>query len=250
MPVASGAMVVLRPHRRGPAVRARSAARRSPAPTCDAADPERRTPRRRASRSLARRQRRGRGPRVLLPRGADGQRRPPAARVCRRHRGRRALRPAVKDLAPARCSTRRSTGIGYGVRLLAATAAPLLHAGGRRLAPAPGLAARGRHAPADGRRWSTRRTTSGSGWASGPRRDDRWLMIGAGFEDDLRGADPRRRRTPTGEFRVVAPRREGVEYDVEPAGDRLLIVHNAGLPSTPTWPGRRSTPRRPSSGSR
>ena len=32
---------------------------------------------------------------------------------------------------------------------------------------------------------------------------------------------------PTGQFRVVAARRDGVEYDVEPAADRLLIVHNA-----------------------
>ncbi len=34
--------------------------------------------------------------------------------------------------------------------------------------------------------------------------------------------------TPTGEFSVVAPRRQGVEYDVEVAGDRLLILHNDG----------------------
>ena len=33
---------------------------------------------------------------------------------------------------------------------------------------------------------------------------------------------------PEGEPRVVAPRRQGVEYDVEPAGDRLLIMHNDG----------------------
>jgi oligopeptidase B len=32
---------------------------------------------------------------------------------------------------------------------------------------------------------------------------------------------------PAGEPVVVAPRREGVEYDVEHAGDQLLIVHNA-----------------------
>ncbi|GAA3541377.1 S9 family peptidase [Kribbella ginsengisoli] len=32
---------------------------------------------------------------------------------------------------------------------------------------------------------------------------------------------------PTGTPVVVAPRREGVEYDVEHAGDQLLIVHNA-----------------------
>jgi oligopeptidase B len=33
---------------------------------------------------------------------------------------------------------------------------------------------------------------------------------------------------PNGEFIVVAPRREGVEYEVEHAGDRLLILHNDG----------------------
>ena len=33
---------------------------------------------------------------------------------------------------------------------------------------------------------------------------------------------------PTAEFTVVAPRRQGVEYDVEHAGDRLLILHNDG----------------------
>ena len=33
---------------------------------------------------------------------------------------------------------------------------------------------------------------------------------------------------PDGEFTVVAPRRQGVDYDVEPAGDRLLILHNDG----------------------
>jgi oligopeptidase B len=33
---------------------------------------------------------------------------------------------------------------------------------------------------------------------------------------------------PEGSFQVVAPRRQGVEYDVEVAGDRLLILHNGG----------------------
>jgi oligopeptidase B len=33
---------------------------------------------------------------------------------------------------------------------------------------------------------------------------------------------------PTGEFTVVAPRRQGVDYDVEDAADRLLILHNDG----------------------
>jgi oligopeptidase B len=36
---------------------------------------------------------------------------------------------------------------------------------------------------------------------------------------------------PTGDPVVVAPRREGVEYDVEHAGDQLLIVHNADAPN-------------------
>jgi oligopeptidase B len=34
--------------------------------------------------------------------------------------------------------------------------------------------------------------------------------------------------TPEGQFTVVAPRRQGVDYDVEHAGDRLLILHNQG----------------------
>jgi oligopeptidase B len=32
--------------------------------------------------------------------------------------------------------------------------------------------------------------------------------------------------TPEGQFAVVAPRRQGVDYDVDDAGDRLLILHN------------------------
>ncbi len=34
--------------------------------------------------------------------------------------------------------------------------------------------------------------------------------------------------TPTGAFTTVAPRRQGVDYDVEDAGDQLLILHNDG----------------------
>ncbi|MBV9203972.1 MAG: S9 family peptidase [Actinobacteria bacterium] len=34
--------------------------------------------------------------------------------------------------------------------------------------------------------------------------------------------------TPDGEFTVVAPRRPGVDYEVEDAGSRLLILHNDG----------------------
>jgi oligopeptidase B len=58
-------------------------------------------------------------------------------------------------------------------------------------------------------------------------RDDQWIIIGAGSkitsEFRLLSTDD-----PEGEPRIVAPRRQGVEYDIEPAGDRLLIVHNDG----------------------
>ena len=66
--------------------------------------------------------------------------------------------------------------------------------------------------------------------------------------------------TPAGEFSVVAPRRQGVEYDVEVAGDRLLILHNDGaenfeLASAPLpgagrhrRPGRRSSRTGPTRG--
>jgi oligopeptidase B len=56
-------------------------------------------------------------------------------------------------------------------------------------------------------------------------RDERWIVIGMGSkltsEYHLLATD-----APEGTPRLVAPRREGVEYDIEPAGDRLLIVHN------------------------
>ena len=58
-------------------------------------------------------------------------------------------------------------------------------------------------------------------------RDERWILIGLGSkltsEFHLLPTDE-----PESSPRVVAPRREGVEYDVEPAGDRLLVVHNDG----------------------
>ena len=69
----------------------------------------------------------------------------------------------------------------------------------------------------------------------GSSRDDRWIMIGLGSKttSEVRLLDA---TDPLGEFRVVAPRREGVEYDVEPAADRLLIVHNAdSIDSDLSW---------------
>ncbi|MFK5633826.1 MULTISPECIES: S9 family peptidase [unclassified Ornithinimicrobium] len=59
----------------------------------------------------------------------------------------------------------------------------------------------------------------------GSSRDDRYVVIGMGSKNTseflLLDADD-----PTGPVRVVAPREEGVEYDVEPAGERLWVVHN------------------------
>ena len=69
-------------------------------------------------------------------------------------------------------------------------------------------------------------------WASvGRTRSDRYLVIGVGSktttEYRVLEADD-----PTGEFRVVAPRRQGVEYGVEHAviagEDRFLVMHNDG----------------------
>lgn len=64
-------------------------------------------------------------------------------------------------------------------------------------------------------------------WAAvGSSRDDRYLLVAVGSKTTsecwLLPAD-----RPTDPLRVVTPRREGVEYDVEPAGDRLVITHNA-----------------------
>ncbi|GAB3925890.1 oligopeptidase B [Microlunatus endophyticus] len=65
-------------------------------------------------------------------------------------------------------------------------------------------------------------------WVSvGNSRDREWIVIHAGSKLTtevrlLSSGDP------TAEPRIVAPRRQGVEYEVEPAGDRLLILHNDG----------------------
>ncbi len=63
----------------------------------------------------------------------------------------------------------------------------------------------------------------------GSSRDEEWIVLGVGSKLTseyrlLPTADPE------GTPHLVAPRRQGVEYDVEPAGDRLLIVHNDGAP--------------------
>ena len=67
-------------------------------------------------------------------------------------------------------------------------------------------------------------------WVSvGRTRSDRFLLIGAGSKvtSEYRILDA---NDPTGEFRVLAPRRQGVEYGIEHAviggTDVLLVLHN------------------------
>ncbi|MGZ4495304.1 MAG: S9 family peptidase, partial [Nocardioides sp.] len=67
-------------------------------------------------------------------------------------------------------------------------------------------------------------------WTSvGRTRSDRFLVIASGSKTTTEYA-VLEADDPTGEFRVVAPRRQGVEYGVEHAvlrgEDRLLILHN------------------------
>ncbi|TVY99866.1 S9 family peptidase [Trebonia kvetii] len=61
----------------------------------------------------------------------------------------------------------------------------------------------------------------------GTSRDDKWLVIGTASKltSEVWLLDA---ANPAGEFSVVAPRRFGVEYEVEVASDRLLILHNDG----------------------
>ena len=58
-------------------------------------------------------------------------------------------------------------------------------------------------------------------------RDNAWVLISCASKITsewwMLGTDQ-----PEGEPLLVAARRQGVEYDVEPAGDRLLVVHNDG----------------------
>jgi oligopeptidase B len=59
----------------------------------------------------------------------------------------------------------------------------------------------------------------------GLTRSERYLQIhtSSKLTSEVRLLDA---GNPTGEFTVVAPRRQGVEYDVEDADGRLLILHN------------------------
>lgn len=65
--------------------------------------------------------------------------------------------------------------------------------------------------------------------AAGRSGDDRWLVIDSASKasSEVRMLDV---RTPDAAPELVAPRVEGLEYSVEPAGDQLFVVHNANHP--------------------
>ncbi len=60
-------------------------------------------------------------------------------------------------------------------------------------------------------------------------RDERWLVVQAGSRTTSE-AHLLDLTDPTGALRCVARRRDGVEYDVEPCGGILLVVHNTRRP--------------------
>jgi len=65
-------------------------------------------------------------------------------------------------------------------------------------------------------------------WLSAGRSgDDRWLVIDSASKtsSEVHLLDV---LTPTATPLLVAPRVEGLEYSVEPAGDQLYVIHNAG----------------------
>ncbi len=67
-------------------------------------------------------------------------------------------------------------------------------------------------------------------WLSvGRSGDERWLVIDSASKacSEVWMIDV---RTPTSVPLLVAPRVEGVEYAIEPAGDLLYVIHNAGHP--------------------
>ena len=111
-------------------------------------------------------------------------------------------------------------------RLVARRQSPLLHPGRRRVAPAPGLAPRGRHAGGRRRARPRRARRAVLRRASAPRATTGTSSSGSGRRRP--GVPHARRRRPAREPRASSPRAgQGVEYDIEPIGDQLLVVHNS-----------------------
>ena len=212
-------VLVLRPHPRGLGVSdllPRSCRETTRAARPGTADPRRAGP--------ARRQHRRGRTRVLLPRGLRRLPRRSSAGLLDRHQRRRAVHP--QDQGPASPASRSPTR----------SPTP------RTASPGPATSTSSTPAPT---RPGGRTSCCGTGWAADPAddasvftetderfwvgvdssRDDDWVVITSGsrLTSECWLLEP---REPEAEPRVVAARRQGVEYEVEPAGDRLLILHN------------------------
>ena len=142
VPAAYRGVVVLLPHLRGQAV-----PRPVPGPRRAGAGPPGAGGRDRARgrAGAPRRQRGGAGAGVLLPRGVRGRPRRRPHRLRRRRRGRRAVRPADQGHPDRRGPRRRGDRHRLRRGVVAGRPLRLLHPARRLVAPAPGLAARGRH---------------------------------------------------------------------------------------------------------
>ena len=222
-----GRLVVLHPHRGGQAVRHPVPAWRPDGetpPALSAGEPLARRG------GAARRQRAGRGHDFFSLGTARRQPRRHAARLLDRLHRRRAVHAAVQGpRAPASCSPTRSR-TSTTARAWSADGSTFFYTTvDDAWRPVPGLAAHPRHRRPTTTCSSTRRPTSGSGSASSLTRSEQYLVHRRSAARSPARCGILDADDPTGEFRVViAPRRQGVEYGVEHAGDRFLILHNDG----------------------
>ena len=168
--------------------------------------------------------------RVLRARHVRRQPRRHPAGLLGRLRRRRALHAAGQGPAPPASSARRDRRTSfYGSAWSRRRLDAVLHHRRRRLAARTGCGGTRSARPSDGRRDRLR----------GARR----AVLRRRRPHPLRALHRHRRRTarsparsassrptpPTAEPMSIAPRRQGVEYAVEPpAGDRFLILHNDG----------------------
>ena len=169
----------------------------------------------------------GRGPRLLRRRRVRGQPRPHAAGLRHRLRRRRAVYTLrFRDLDHRRRPGRRDRRASYYGSAWAADNRTFFYT-------RPDDAMRPyqlwRHLLGTPPRRTTcsctRRTTSGSSSASGRRRTSEYVVLASGAARSPTSALSCAADDPAGEFRVVEPRQQGVEYSVEHHGAPLPHRH-------------------------